>query len=492
MNRRLLSLLFCLLSVLSIRAQAGMTASVTDSLGFPRPRAYRAVWFTTLGGLDWPVAPATNKASRERQQASLRAQFDRLQAAGINTILFQTRLRGTVAYRSALEPFDYVFGGKSGADPGYDPLAYAVEEAHQRGMEIHAWVVAFPVCRLSDMKSLGTKALPRKHPELCYKSTELYIMDPGQPGTAKYLSDLCTEIVSRYDVDGLHLDYIRYPETAVRFDDSSTYRRYGQGRPLKQWRRENVSRVVRTIAEAVRAVRPDIRMSCSPVGKYDDVARFSSKGWNAYTAVCQDPVEWVREGWMDELFPMMYFDGDNFYPFMFDWAERVGAKQVAPGLGLYQLHPREGNRQLGVYVRQTSVIDQFHLGGFALFRTRFLLDDIKGCYSYFRRTYGNSPILPPSMSSHPLKEPLPQPEAKVERLDWSLQFSWRKAYASDGSPLRVNIYRLGEGEPLLVASRIEDSSYKLTPALPALLHSRYALTFYDCYGHESEPVVVGL
>lgn len=476
------------------RISAQFSLSVPDSTrtAFPLPRAYRAVWFTTLGGLDWPSAPATNASSRARQQADLCRQFDQLKAAGINTILFQTRLRGTVAYRSELEPFDYVFAGKSCADPGYDPLAFAVEQAHRRGMELHAWVVAFPVCRLSDMKSLGAKALPRLHPELCYKSQELYLMDPGQPGTADYLARLCVEIASRYEVDGIHLDYIRYPENGIRFDDRHTYQRYGKGTPLKQWRRENVSHVVETVAEAVRAVRPDIRMSCSPVGKYDDTARYSSKGWNAFTAVCQDPVEWVEKGWMDVLFPMMYFDGDNFYPFLFDWKERVGANHIAPGLGLYQIDRREGNRTLTSLTRQTFVIEQQRLAGFAFFRTRFLLANTKGCYDFYRGLYGQTAVLPPAKQFGLPEKPLPRPSATIRQVGHSLQFAWSPRYDADGHRLWVNIYRIDPAGPTLLQSRIEASTHRLEVALPQMMHCCYALTFYDRYGRESEPAFVGL
>ena len=471
-------------------AQFSFPISEAEEAGFPQPRAYRAVWFTTIGGLDWPSSAATSAASREKQQADLRAQFDRLQAAGINTILFQTRIRGTVAYRSRIEPFDYVFAGRSCKDPGYDPLAFAVEEAHQRGMEIHAWVVAFPVCRLSDMKSLGSAALPYRHPELCYKSTENYVMDPGQPGTATYLAALCREIAEGYDVDGIHLDYIRYPEHTVRFDDAATYRRYGQGRPKAEWRRENVSRVVETIAREVRAVRPDIRLSCSPIGKYADVATASSKGWNAYHAVYQDPQEWIEKGWMDMLFPMMYFDGNNFYPFLFDWKERVGQKQVAAGLGLYQLDRREGNRTLFSLVRQLKILGRENMGGFALFRAKFLLNNVKGFYDYCVGQYGRIALLPPPMASHPLAEPLPQPDATASLNDWDLQLSWKPCTDAEGTPLAANIYRVEPEGAMLQAHHIKASSYTLRPALPANLHKRYAITFIDRYGHESEPVFV--
>ena len=184
-------------------------------------REYRAVWLTTLSGLDWPSRPVSVPSDTLRQQQALRQTLDRLQQAGINTVIFQTRIRATVAYPSNIEPWDGAFSGTPGRGPGYDPLAFALRECHKRGMELHAWVVAFPICNAALARRLGAEALPKKHPELCHRCGDAWFMDPGVPATAQYVAGICREIVERYDVDGIHLDYIRYPEESA---DSSGYR----------------------------------------------------------------------------------------------------------------------------------------------------------------------------------------------------------------------------------------------------------------------------
>lgn len=115
------------------------------------------------------------------------------------------------------------------------------------------------------------------------------------------------EIVSRYDIDGIHLDYIRYPERASDFPDQSTYRKYGKKESLQQWRRNNITRIVRRIYTETKSLKPWVKVSSSPVGKYNDTKRYPSRGWNAYEVVYQDALQWLKEGIHDALFPMMYF-----------------------------------------------------------------------------------------------------------------------------------------------------------------------------------------
>ena len=152
------------------------------------------------------------------------------------------------------------------------------------------------------------------------------MMDPGVPGTDKYLADICREIVKNYDVDGIHLDYIRYPERGIAFNDNRTYNKYGKKKSKAAWRKENVTRCVKAIHKAVKDIRPWVKLSCSPIGKYADLRTQSSYGWNARDAVHQDVQAWLRDGLMDMIFPMMYFDGKHFYPFAINWKENSYGK----------------------------------------------------------------------------------------------------------------------------------------------------------------------
>ena len=453
-------------------------------------REYRAVWLTTLNGLDWPKTRATSPAGVERQRAELCARLDELQAAGINTVLLQTRIRGTVAYPSAIEPWDGAFTGIPGRDPGYDPLQFALDECHKRGMELHAWVVAFPVCKVAVAKALGRRALPSLHPELCQRAGDQYLMNPGVPATATYLAALCREIVERYEVDGIHLDYIRYPERGIPWDDSRTYRRYGSGgKTLAAWRRENVTACVRAVHDAVKAVRPWVKLSCSPVGKYADLPRQSARGWNARDAVGQDAVQWLREGIMDVLFPMMYFDGQDFYPFALDWTERASSDCIVPGLGIYFLHPAEGKWELSVIERQMNFIRSQSMGGYAMFRSQFLTDNVKGILDW-TRSFNARPALPPAMANAP--DTLPQKPSPAARIvGRHVLLEWSGGESSARIPVHYNVYRCMPDSSLVpIALRCTTTFLEYSPALPALLHAAFAVTAMDAYGRESEPAWV--
>lgn len=450
----------------------------------PSPqREVRAVWLCTLGGMDWPgrqYAQTEHKAELQKQR--LRDTFDQLQRAGINTILFQTRLRSTTAYPSRYEPWDGAFSGTPGVAPPYDVLQFAVEEAHRRGMELHAYLVAFPISSVAQAKQLGKLSLPARRPDLCVRCGDKWMMDPGRPGTAEHIAAMAREIVERYDVDGIHLDYIRYPEKEIPFNDAQTYARYGHGQPKAQWRRDNVTRTVRKVAEAVRSVRPWVKMSCSPIGKYADLPLHPSYGWNARDAVNQDAQDWLRQGWMDMLFPMMYFDGKHFYPFAVNWHEHSSGRPVVPGLGIYFLDPREKDWELQRVVRQINFSRQLGLGGQAYFRSKFLLDNVKGLLDFVEDAY-RRPALPPAMTWWDSIPPA-SPQWKSSVLNHNtLLFTWISV--ADDTPIVYNLYRITEHGKELVAHHLRGNSYSFTPALPALLHSQYSLVAMDAYGNES-------
>ena len=478
-----------LLFLLSTLAPLVAAAQYRMMPAMPAPeREVRAVWLTTLMGLDWPRTKANSDERRQRQKDELLRTLDALQQAGINTVMLQTRVRSTTIYPSALEPWDECLSGTYGRSPGYDAMAFAIEACHVRGMQVHAWVVAFPICSVAQARQQGRSALPAKHPELCRRSGDKWMMDPGVPATADYLATLCTEIVSRYDVDGIHLDYIRYPEKGIPWDDRATYRRYGQGKSLAAWRTANVDRVVETVSRAVKSVRPWLVMSCSPVGKYADLPRQSSYGWNARDAVNQDAQKWLARGWMDWLLPMMYFDGQHFYPFAADWQENAHGRVVAPGLGIYCLSPREKDWDLTTITRQLNVVRTLGMGGVAYYRSRFLTDNTKGLLDYLQNAFQRTPVLPPPMTWADSIAPA-TPQVKVHLEGPTLHFRW--APVQDDTPVTYTIYRLptdSTAQPERVAHGLRQTTYSLTPALPRDRHARYAVCATDAYGNESAVV----
>lgn len=455
----------------------------------------RATWLTTLGGMDWPRAKAGNAAGIRRQQKELCDILDRLKAARFNTVLLQTRLRGDVIYPSAIEAFAESLTGHTGRAPGYDPLAFAIEECHKRGMELHAWLVAIPAGNARQVKLLGSRSVVQKQRSICKLHKGSWYLDPGNPETKEYLSRIVKEITSRYDIDGIHFDYIRYPEQADRFPDKDTYRKYGKGKELKQWRRDNITAIVRRLYADIKSIKPWVKVSSSPVGKYRDTRRYPSRGWNAYHVVYQDAQRWLKEGIHDMLFPMMYFRGNNFYPFALDWKENSNGRPVVPGLGIYFLSPREQDWQLGEIVRQLHFTRQVGLNGQAFFRNRFLLDNTKGLLDELQENFYTAPALVPSMTWMDSIPPS-APSAPSLRLlpDDRTSMGWQPAADDSGQPVVYRLYA-SDTYPVdisraknLLETRLTSCRYEYAPAVPWARKRYFAVTAADRFGNESAPL----
>ena len=432
----------------------------------------RAVWLTTLGGLDWPHSYAHDGMGIQQQKEDLCRMLDQLKAINVNTILFQTRVRATTAYPSDLEPWEGSFSGVPGKTPGYDVLQFAIDECHRRGMEIHAWVVAIPIGKWN---TAGCKWVRRRYPSLVKRIGEEGYMNPEAHGTADYIANICEEITTRYDIDGIHLDYIRYPET---------------------WRgrmhHENITRIVRRVNERVKRHKPWVKMSCSPIGKFGNLSRYRSNGWDAYNRVAQDAQGWLRDGLMDQLYPMMYFSGNNFYPFAIDWQEQSCGRTIVSGLGTYMLHPTERNWALSEVKRQLNVTRQLGIGH-CHFRTKFLLDNVKGIYDYMLQSDRYLALTPPMTWAQSVAPTAPT-RLDVERTLGGDNLSWSGAIDQSDSPyLLYNIYASTE-EPVditqpenLLAIRHcgQQISIRRKGDKP-MLH--YAVTALDRYGNESAPI----
>ena len=443
----------------------------TDSYSsIPPKREVRAVWMTTIGGLDWPKTYAHTPRTIVKQKQELTALLDQLKKANINTILLQTRIRGTVIYPSAYEPWDGCVSGNPGMSPGYDPLAFAIEECHKRGMEIHAWVVTIPVGRPT---GTGYKALKKKHPELLMKVGDEMFMRPEKAATATYIANICREIAKNYDIDGIHLDYIRYPEN-LKLNIS------------RQQARANISNIVKSIHDAVKAEKPWLKMSCSPIGKRNDLNRYRSRGWNAEEKGCQDVEKWMKEGWMDQIYPMMYFRGDNFFPFAADWKERSHGKTVSAGLGIYFMSPREANWPIDDITREMNVCRQMGIGT-AMFRNKFFTDNTKGIFDFTANEMYSYPALVPEMTWYEHKAPEAPTDLRISKGNGVDHISWNRQPA-DGDNIYYNVYG-SDVAPVditdsrnIIAMRVKKPGVTV-PESNVFRH--YAVTAMDRYGKES-------
>jgi len=455
---------------MTTQAQTNLSDYLTKRM--PK-RETRAVWLTTLANLDWPKTYARSAESIEQQKQELIDILDKYQKANINTVLLQARVRAATIYPSDIEPWDRCITGIEGRAPGYgyDPLAFAVTECHKRGMELHAWIATIPV---GAKNSLGCRTLKQKGFRIRNYATGSYL-DPADPSVAPYLASICGEIVRKYDVDGINLDYIRYPDGWPRPS-------YRDGDTPDQ-RRSNITAIVRAIHDEVKAIKPWVKMSCSPIGKHADLARYSSKNFNAHDRVSQEAQEWLKLGLMDQLYPMQYFRGDNYYPFLADWVENAYKREIVTGLGTYFLDPREGNWTLGDLTRQMYVSRDLGVGH-AHFRSYFLTANKQGVYD-FEKQFNAVLSLTPTVQGVTSNGSAPQPvnaslverrEDKSATLAWKAVSPYYNIYASHSYPVDT------EDARNLLYARYTGQIINLKNVNPNLY---FAVRGMDRYGHET-------
>ena len=451
----------------------------------------RAAWITTIGGLDWPASKATSAYGIKRQKDELCRQLDILKEANFNTVLFQTRLRGDVVYPSLYETFAESLAGETGRNPGYDPLKFAIEECHKRGLELHAWIVCIPIGNDRQVKLLGKSSVVKKNPDMCIHFKKAWYLDPGNPNTAGYLSAIAKEITTCYDIDGIHLDYIRYPENVENFPDNKTFRKYGKGKDISQWRRDNITAIVRRIYNEVKSIKPWVKVSSSPVGKYNDTRRYSSKGWNAYSAVYQDVKLWLKTGIQDVIFPMMYFRDNQFYPFALDWQENKHGRWVVPGLGIYFLKYKNHEWDINEIMRQIYFTRRNKLDGQAFFRNEFLMKNTCGLTDSLTNKFYSSPAAVPPMTWQDSIPPSPPCNGNISYTADGIALKWERPdsckenisyriYASTVYPVDT------DNANNIICLKNSSNGFKYTSSYCDNLF--WAVTSIDRFGNESCPL----
>ena len=406
---------------------------------FPK-HEIRAVWLTTIYGLDWPSHTATSPSLVKAQQKELDDILDRLEAANFNTIFVQVRLRGDLIYPSVIEPISQLFSGTTGVTPGYDPLAYAIEACHARGMECHAWFVTFPLGGDKTVQSLGKRSIVKRNPHICIKYKGEWLLNPSMPETGDYISLLVKELVSSYDIDGIHFDYIRYPEHAKDFPDEHLHRKYGKGLSIEDWRRENISHLVSRIYDEVKQLKPWVQVSSSTLGKYNRIKENPNVGWTAFESVYQDPQQWVNKGKQDMLVPMMYYLHDEFFPFVNNWVENANNRLVVPGLGIYRMEEIGADWTQSDITKQIDYVRTNGGSGSAMFRCKQLLDDTKGLYTELKTNKFKYPAQLFPLTWLDNRKPQSPKGLKVECKDGEMKLSWNKPPTEKDAALTYTIY----------------------------------------------------
>lgn len=306
----------------------------------------RGVWIATVANIDWP---SRNSLSADQQRAELTDLFDRASAAGFNAVILQVRPAADALYASAIEPWGAMLTGHQGTDPGYDPLAFAVEEAHARGLQIHAWINPFRAGNTADSLALASSHVFHTHREFVRAYGSQLWLDPGEPAAQDYVIGVISDIVRRYDVDALHADdyFYPYPEKdsagrALDFPDSASYARSGSALERADWRRDNVDRFVERLNREVHQLKPTIAVGISPFGIWRPGNPSGVAGLDAYASLYADSRKWLQQGWLDYIAPQLYWSigaPQQSFPALLDWwiAQNAMGRHVWPGLAAYRV-----------------------------------------------------------------------------------------------------------------------------------------------------------
>ncbi|MCX6169024.1 MAG: family 10 glycosylhydrolase [Ignavibacteriales bacterium] len=317
-------------------------------------RETRAVWVATNFRLDWP--PPT--FDQQKQKQALIDILDNIKSKNLNTVYFQVASNGTVLFKSSFEPFSpYITGEVDGA-ASYDPLQFAVEQAHKRGLEIHAWINVVKCFSGTESNILNnSNHISKRKPEWVVEDNrdgqKSLWLDPGLPEVREYISEMIAEMVENYDIDGVHLDYLRYP--GKNFDDEFSYSVHGTGLSRDEYRRKNITDLVELISKKIKAVKHYIKLGVAPIGVYKN--QKGVNGWEGYTEVYQDSRDWLKRGIIDYVAPQIYWgfnDNPRFGAVAKDWVENSYGRSVVLGIGAYKPSVKPDMDQMIQYARSIN------------------------------------------------------------------------------------------------------------------------------------------
>jgi uncharacterized lipoprotein YddW (UPF0748 family) len=319
---------------------------VTDTAAPAIQREMRGVWIATVANIDWP---SRTGLTADQQKAELVDLLDRAASAGLNAVMFHVRPAGDAVYSSSIEPWASMLSGTQGTDPGYDPLAFAVTQAHQRGLEIHAWINPFRAGNSRDTAKLAPlHQFNQRRNLLAVYGTQLWF-DPGEPAVHDHVMRVIADITQRYDIDGIHADDYFYPyqenDAAGRlidFPDSASYARSGSTLSRADWRRANVDKFVERMYREVHAIKPMMKVGLSPFGIWRPNNPVGVTGLDAFATIYADSRKWLQQGWVDYLAPQLYWaiTGPQSYTALLDWwlAQNSANRFVWPGMATYRVN----------------------------------------------------------------------------------------------------------------------------------------------------------
>ena len=366
----------------------------------PAQDGMRGVWVSSVANIDYP---SQQGLSADQLKSEADTILNNIAAMGLNTVFLQVRPSADALYQSALFPWSRYVSGTAGQAPDgdFDVLAYWVEGAHSRGLQLHAWLNPYRITRdgKEELDSLPETSPAKQHPEWVVEYEGNYYFNPGLPAVQQLVVDGAAEIVRNYDVDGIHLDDYFYPGTD--FNDAAAYARYGEDfDDIGDWRRDNVNTLIASLDETVHAINPELSFGVSPAGIWDNKADnpkgSDTNGRSSYREIYCDSVEWIKRGTVDYICPQLYwsigYEIADFEVLVDWWQDIVSTSDVALyiGIGAYRAAEAEpGDVWYGTaeLERQLDMLDNsIDIQGEVFFSYASLME-AQGCSDFLTAHY---------------------------------------------------------------------------------------------------------
>lgn len=455
-------------------------------------REFRGVWIATVSNIDWPSRPGL---STERQQEELIRLLDVAVESNLNAVIFQVRPLSDAFYNSPTEPWSHYLTGESGKapSPAYDPLEFAINAAHDRGLELHAWINPFRA-------GVGDAAFSKNHvtnrmPEIVRTYGKYKWLDPTDDRSHKYVLQVIRDLVQRYDIDAIHFDDYFYPyaEKGVEFDDSANWAAYkAKGGTLSKgdWRRDRVNTFVKAVAKEIKAIKPTVRFGISPFGIWKPGNPEGITGLNAYEELYADSRKWLQEGTVDYLAPQLYWDiakKGQEYPKLMNWwtSQNPLKRHVWPGLNASKYaNGKNDNIFVSEIINQIKLTQQSPLAtGNILFSAKPLRDAKDNLPTELKnKVYPFPALVPPSTWLDAVPPVAPKvlvtpPDESGDRF-----LRWQKGDAE--TPAKFVLYSKRSGKWYINIYGANKSFLKLPKSmLPSL--EMMAMSSVDSAGNES-------
>ncbi|MBO0358872.1 family 10 glycosylhydrolase [Hymenobacter sp. BT186] len=484
----------------------------------PPKRELRGVWIATVENIDWP---SSRNLTPEQQRREYIRMLDQQQRNGINAVFVQVRPASDAFYQSALEPWSRWLTGTQGKapSPAYDPLPFLIEEAHNRGMEFHAWFNPYRASMDSVTRRLAPNHPFRQHPEWFLRYAGKLLYNPGLPEVRQYINRVILDVVRRYDIDGVHFDdyFYPYPEAGQVIHDEAAFAQFNpDSLTLPNWRRQNVNFLIRDLHDSIQHAKRWVKFGVSPFGVWmnqrNDPEGSATSAFEGYSGLYADAREWTRQGWVDYILPQLYWSSSfkvAAYPVLVEWwtRNRFG-RHLYIGQGAYRMleTSRRDTAWLGRHElpRQVRTNRSFpsDVQGSVFFSSKSLISNPRHAADSLRLNLFRYPALVPTM---PWLDAVPPRAAQNLVLTASAAantLTWQHAPAAPDGDLAAYyvLYRFTANETpspddprhILTVLRARPGTglvYVDTTARPGVSYAYY-LTAVDRLHNESRPVNV--